>query len=68
MILDIILIIISIILIGLIIVQQRGTMGGGVLGGDTEFFLKRRGWENLIFKITWIVLFIFILLSIIKII
>jgi len=65
--LDILLVIISIILIALILLQQRGTFGGSIMGGGTEIFFKRRGFESLIFKLTWAVLALFIIFSLIKI-
>lgn len=66
--LDIIIIIISIILITLILLQQRGSLGGAVFGaGTSEVFLKRRGVEGLIFKLTWVFFILFLIFSVIRI-
>lgn len=50
----IIQIIVSLILIGLILIQSRGGDAGGVFGGGggTSFYQKRRGMEKMIFAAT----------------
>lgn len=45
-------IIISLILVGLILIQQRGGGLSGALGGMGEFYGTRRGLEKMIFWAT----------------
>ena len=47
-------IVVSLILIGLILIQSRGGDAGGVFGGGsgTGFYQKRRGMEKIIFAAT----------------
>jgi len=45
-------ILISLVLIGLILLQQRGAGLSGVFGGAGEFYGTRRGLEKLIFWAT----------------
>jgi protein translocase SecG subunit len=58
----------SLILIGLILIQARGTGFGrsGGFGGNTSF--SRRGLEKLIFRLTFIMALIFIILSILQLV
>jgi protein translocase SecG subunit len=65
--LDIILILNSIILIFLILIQERGTLGGSIFGGFTEIFFHRRGLESLLFKLTWAFIILFVVFSIARI-
>jgi len=60
--------IISVILIGLILIQARGTgFGrGGSFGGSSSF--SRRGLEKLTFRLTFVSAFIFIVLSILQLV
>ena len=66
--LTIIQIISSITLIVLILIQARGTGFGrsGGFGGNTSF--SRRGLEKLIFRSTFFVVFVFILVSILQLV
>lgn len=66
--LDILQVILSIILIALILIQQRGAEGGSLFGSQTEFFFKRRGLEEKIYYLTWVLIFAFIFVSFLKII
>jgi len=62
-------IIISIILIVLILLQERASGLSGVFGGgESEFYAKRRGLERLIFIATIALIIIFALLSLINLI
>jgi len=62
-------IIISIILIILILLQERSSGLSGVFGGsESEFYAKRRGIERLVFIATIVLIIIFALLSLIKLI
>ncbi|MCS7200931.1 MAG: preprotein translocase subunit SecG [Patescibacteria group bacterium] len=65
---DILQLILSIVIIFLILLQQRGTEGGVLFGGRTEFFLKRRGLDKNIYYITWILIIIFIGISLLRVI
>ena len=61
-------IIISLIIIILILIQQRGSEGGILFGSQTQFFLKRRGLEKSLYYLTWIFDFLFVFISLLKII
>ena len=65
-ILTIIQIIVSVFLVLLILLQQRGTALGSAFGGTGGFYLKRRGIEKKIFGGTVILAILFIALSIIN--
>ena len=66
--LSIVQIILSIIIITLILIQQRGTEGGVLFGNQTQFFLKRRGFEKNIYYFTWVMIILFIFVSLLKVI
>jgi|YNPMSStandDraft_1061717.scaffolds.fasta_scaffold01148_12 protein translocase SecG subunit len=65
---DIAQIFLGIIIIALILIQQRGTEGGVLFGSQTEFFLKKRGLEKKLHYLTWFLTVIFLIISLIKII
>lgn len=56
----------SLILIGLILIQARGTGFGrsSTFGGSSSF--SRRGLEKLIFRATFVVVAVFLLLAVIS--
>lgn len=57
-------IVVSILLIGVIVIQQRGTGLGGIFGGgSTEFYQQRRGLEKKIFYLTILLAAIFFVLN-----
>ena len=62
-------IILSILLIGAILLQQRGSSLGGAFGGDnySAAFHKRRGAELFLFKFTIGVAILFVLTALIHI-
>ncbi len=66
--LDILIIFTAIILITLILLQQRGGAFGSLFGfsGSLPFF-QRRGLEKYIFILTWIVVGLFLFLSLLRI-
>jgi protein translocase SecG subunit len=66
--LSIIQIILSVIIIALILLQQRGTEGGVLFGSQTQFFLKRRGLEKNLYYFTWLMIVLFVFVSLLKII
>ncbi|MGA3292030.1 MAG: preprotein translocase subunit SecG [Candidatus Microgenomates bacterium] len=59
-------IIISLILVGLILIQARGTGFGrsSGFGGSTSF--SRRGLEKLVFRLTFITAFLFLAVAILQ--
>jgi protein translocase SecG subunit len=62
-------IVISIILIVLILLQERSSGLSGVFGGsESEFYSKRRGLERLIFIATIVLIVIFGILSLVNLI
>ena len=54
-------ILVSIVLIALILMQERSSTGGlGIFGGsDGGFYQTRRGFEKMVFGLTIIVAFVF---------
>lgn len=56
----------SLILIGLVLVQARGTGLGRTFGASGGTSFSRRGLEKLIFKLTFVFVFIFILVSVLQ--
>jgi len=65
--LSIIQIILALLIIVLILLQQRGTEGGILFGTQTQFFIKRRGLEKNLYYLTWILIFAFVFISLLKI-
>lgn len=61
-------IIISILLIVLILFQQRGTALGGVFGGSGESYFKKRHFEKIIFWSTIVVACLFVICSLLNLI
>ena len=57
-------IILGILLILIIIIQQKGTGLGTAFGGDLSFYRTKRGAEKLLFYLTIILSSVFILLSV----
>lgn len=57
--LDIASLVLSVVLISLILLQQRGTGLGGAFGGDSSSFQTRRGVERILFIVTIIVAILF---------
>jgi len=59
-------IIVSIVLITLIAIQQRGAALGSAFGGGGEFYSSRRGVQKKIFYATIAVAALFIILSVLN--
>jgi len=59
---------VSIILIVLIAMQQRGTALGSAFGGGSEFYSTRRGIQKKLFYSTIVLVTLFIVLSILGLI
>jgi protein translocase SecG subunit len=64
--LDIAQIIISILLMGGVLLQQRGGGLSGVFGGESSVYATRRGIEKNIFVATMILATLFIITSILR--
>lgn len=60
-------IVISVILIGLILIQVRG-VGFGRSGGMAGSNFTRRGLEKFVFKFTFVIAFFFIIMSALQIV
>ena len=58
----------GLILIGLIILQSKGTGLGSTFGGDMGFYGTKRGAEKMLFILTIIIAVLFFILSIIGVI
>ena len=64
MILSILQIVVSVLLIVLILLQERSAGVGGILGGtEGEVYYKRRGLERLVFVATIVLTVVFVGLS-----
>lgn len=63
--LSIIQIVLSLILIGLIIIQSKGTGLGTAFGGDMGFYGTKRGAEKMLFVFTIIISVLFMATSLI---
>jgi protein translocase SecG subunit len=61
-------IVISILLIAVIMVQARGTGLGRTFGGGGGTSFSRRGLEKMIFKLTFVLVFLFLAISIIQLV
>jgi len=66
-ILTVVQIVVSIALIGLVLIQARGT-GFGRSSGIGGASFTRRGLEKLVFRLTFVVVFLFIAISILQLI
>jgi len=62
-IINIIQLVSAVLLIGAILIQQRGSGLGGVFGGDNSIYRTKRGAEKIIFIATIILAFLFIAAS-----
>lgn len=58
-------IILGLLLIGLIILQAKGTGLGSTFGGDLGFYSTKRGAEKILFNLTIVIATLFCLLSIV---
>lgn len=67
-ILNIAQIVVSVLLVTVILLQQRGTTLGGAFGGDSSVYSSRRGAERVFFVATIVLGIIFIGLAIVNIV
>ncbi|EKE12874.1 MAG: hypothetical protein ACD_13C00134G0035 [uncultured bacterium] len=65
--LTIVQIVVSVALIGLVLIQARGT-GFGRSSGIGGASFTRRGLEKLVFRLTFVVVFLFIAVSILQLV
>lgn len=65
--LSIIQIFLSLSLIGLILIQAKGSGLGSAFGGDAGFYRTKRGFEKLLFYMTIIFATLFLISSILEI-
>lgn len=62
--LSVVQIILAIVLIGLVLLQTKGTGLGSTFGGELGFYQTRRGFEKLLFKATLATATLFLLVAI----
>jgi len=60
---NIIQIIVSATLIGILLMQMKGEGLGGIFGGDSSVYHQRRGLEATLFNITVALVAVFLILS-----
>ncbi|HLC87953.1 MAG TPA: preprotein translocase subunit SecG [Patescibacteria group bacterium] len=58
-------IILGVILVGLIVLQSKGTGLGSTFGGDMGFYGTKRGAEKMLFILTIIIAALFLLTSLV---
>ena len=63
---NIIQIIVSLTLIGILLLQMKGEGLGGIFGGDSSVYHQRRGLEATLFNLTVVLATIFLILSFIS--
>jgi protein translocase SecG subunit len=60
-------IVVSFLIIGAVLLQQRGTgLGGAFGGGDGSFFAARRGIQQKLYLLTWLLGAVFLALAILN--
>lgn len=57
---SIIQIALGLILIGLVLLQVKGTGLGSTFGGEMGFYHTKRGVEKMLFKLTMVIVFLFL--------
>ncbi len=63
---NIIQIILSATLIGILLIQMKGEGLGGIFGGDSSVYHQRRGLEATLFNITVVLSAVFLIFSLIS--
>ena len=64
-IINILMITISVLLIGIILIQVRG-QGGGLFGAAESSYRTRRGIELILFRVTILLVVLFVVISIVS--
>lgn len=59
-------VVLSVALIGLILLQAKGTGLGSTFGGELGFYRTKRGFEKLLFRLTIAVSGLFLILAILR--
>ena len=68
MILTILQLIISVVLVVLILLQERSAGLSGIFGGEGGFYQTRRGLEKIIFRSTIVLAALFMIIAIIQLV
>ena len=63
---EVIQIIVSATLIGILLMQMKGEGLGGIFGGDSSVYHQRRGLEATLFNITVVLAAVFLVLSLLS--
>ncbi|MCH7883257.1 preprotein translocase subunit SecG [Patescibacteria group bacterium] len=58
--------VVAVLLVGAILLQQRGTGLGAVFGGESNIYRTQRGFEKILFTSTIIFAALFIILAILS--
>jgi preprotein translocase subunit SecG len=66
--LELSLIVVSITLVGLVLMQTKGTGLGSIFGGDGGVYQTRRGVERTLFNMTIVVAVLFLVISLLTVI
>lgn len=61
-------IILAVFLIGLIVLQSKGTGMGSTFGGDMGFYGTKRGAEKILFITTIVIAFLFLISSLLGVV
>jgi len=56
----------ALLLIGAILLQQRGTELGGAFGGESGIYHTRRGIEKFLFYLTIVLAFAFVIITVVN--
>ncbi|MBI2035246.1 MAG: preprotein translocase subunit SecG [Candidatus Liptonbacteria bacterium] len=68
-IISVIQLIIAVVIVVLILLQERSSGLSGVLGGsESSFYQTRRGLEKIIFRSTVLLVFLFVILSLVNLV
>ena len=68
LVLQIVEIILALLLIGLILLQVKGTGLGSTFGGDLSFYGTKRGAERILFIATIVIAFLFLAISLVSVV
>lgn len=60
--------VLGLILIGLILLQTKGTGLGSTFGGDMGFYRTKRGFEKILFRSTILIVALFLITSLVELI
>lgn len=63
---QILVVLVSVVLVGVLLLQTKGSGLGAVLGSDSGIFRTRRGLEKILFRFTIVWASLFVLLALIS--